>query len=142
MKKFAIMAAIAISALNFGNVDAAAPVGFDNSAIVEFGPWTSFRDSVTGKRERDQEAKAREEYWREREARERYEQERERQAREEYRREREARERYEQERREREARERYEQERREREARERYQRERTRNDPNYFPPSLDGFRDK
>ena len=140
MKKFAIMAAIAISALNFGSVEAAAPVGVDNSALVETGAWTSFRDSITGKRERDREAQAREEYWRERQAREDYQ--REREAREQYQREREARERYEQERREREAREQYQRERREREAREQYQRERTRNDPNYNPPSLDAFRDK
>lgn len=111
MKKLAIMAAIAISSVTFGNVDAAA-IGVDKVEIVEMGAWTNFRDSITGRREREKERQAREDY---------------------------ARERYEQDRREQEARERYEKERREQEARERYARERDRRDG--FPSSLDRYRD-
>ena len=81
MKKIIALACVAVGIFSFGEVEAAtvgvdkievaeaANVGIDNSEIVELGPWTKFRDHLTGKREREK----REQY--ERERRERWERE-------------------------------------------------------------------
>ena len=72
MKKLAVAAVIALSVFNFTETEAAT-VGIDNAEIVETGPWTKFRDHITGKREREKE----EELERERRERERERWERE-----------------------------------------------------------------
>lgn len=54
MKKFVIAAAVALCIFNFSETEAAT-VSVDNAEIVEMGPWTKFRDHLTGKREREKE---------------------------------------------------------------------------------------
>ncbi len=48
MKKLAVLAALAISAVTFNPVEANA-VNVDNSEINEMSHWTQFRDSITGR---------------------------------------------------------------------------------------------
>ena len=61
LKKFFILAAIAFSIINFSEVEASA-LEMNDVEIVELGPWTKFRDHITGKRDREK----REQYERER----------------------------------------------------------------------------
>ena len=61
VKKFFILAAIAFSIINFSEVEASA-LEMNDVEIVELGPWTKFRDHITGKRDREK----REQYERER----------------------------------------------------------------------------
>ena len=61
VKKFFILAAIAFSIINFSEVEASA-FEMNNVEIVELGPWTKFRDHITGRRDREK----REQYERER----------------------------------------------------------------------------
>ena len=60
MKKLAVLAALAISAVIFNPVEASA-VSVDNTEITEMSHWTQFRDSITGKRSREK-ARERERY--------------------------------------------------------------------------------
>lgn len=123
MKKLAIAAAVAFSVFNFTATEAAT-VGVDNAEIVEMGPWTKFRDHITGKRQREKER----ERWERRQERQREHENWERQReRERWERENRDRERWEREQRERERLE------RERLERERWERKH-RHDGRHYPP--------